>query len=66
MSTSQKILDEVISLQAYFHAGYKKATTLRDKLEGEVSTSPDSLRRKDIAAKAVSLRNNLITKRQII
>lgn len=34
------IINEVISLQAFFKAGYDRATILRKKLEGETSPAP--------------------------
>lgn len=56
MPIDQKILNEVIGLQALHAEGLKRATTLRATLEGDVSTSPKALRRKTIIASAVNSR----------
>lgn len=55
--TYQKILTEVIILEAHFAEGLKIATTLRAQLEGEVKPTPSSLRKKEMIAHAVNARN---------
>lgn len=64
MSVDQKILDEVIKIQALHAEGLERATTLREILEGEFTASPKTLRRKEIVAAAVNSRNMKIRKKQ--
>jgi len=40
MTEQQTILNEVISLEAYFKAGYDRATLLRKRLEGKTPPAP--------------------------
>ena len=65
MSVNQKILNEVISLQALHAEGLQRATTLRVILEGSVSASPKTLSRKQIAAAAVNDRNIRLRKKGV-
>ncbi len=63
MPTNDKILKEIITLQALHAEGLKRATTLRGILEGELKPSPRTLRRSEIGAQAVAKRNAYLTKK---
>jgi len=63
MSTDQKILNEVISLQALHAEGLKRATTLRGILEGGVKPSTKALRRTKLAVDVVNRRNIKLLKK---
>ena len=65
MLNSNKILMEVIALQAHYAQGLKKATTLRATLEEELNPSPRSLRRTELVSKAVQDRDRRLKNRSV-
>ena len=64
MEVSVNILNRVISLEAYFLAGYKEATGLRKELEGNSTPSapPKGLSEEEIAKKVSKRMKGIITK----
>lgn len=64
MQISDKILSDVIALQAHFASGLEKATTLRAALEGELNPSPRALSKLLMADAAVEKRNRRLNKRR--